>query len=64
MCEEYLTDFGPAMSRLFDLSWSDKTFLMTCFVAKRQKSGYPLSIVSNISFPSINVISLEKFAEL
>jgi hypothetical protein len=28
MCEEYLTGFGPAMSRLFDISWSEKTFLM------------------------------------
>jgi hypothetical protein len=28
MCEEYLTGFGPAMSRLFDITWSEKTFLM------------------------------------
>lgn len=28
MCEEYLTGFGPAMSRLFNISWSEKTFLM------------------------------------
>ena len=28
MCEEYLTGFGPAMSRLFDISWSERTFLM------------------------------------
>jgi len=28
MCEEYLTGFGPAMSRLFDISWSEKTFLI------------------------------------
>lgn len=28
MCEEYLTGFGPAMSRLFDISWTEKTFLM------------------------------------
>jgi hypothetical protein len=26
--EEYLTDFGPAMSRLFDIPWSEKSFLM------------------------------------
>jgi len=28
MCEEYLTGFGPAMSRLFDISWSQETFLI------------------------------------
>jgi hypothetical protein len=28
MCEEYLTGFGPAMSRLFNISWPEKTFLM------------------------------------
>jgi hypothetical protein len=28
MCVEYLTGFGPAMSRLFDISWNEKTFLM------------------------------------
>jgi hypothetical protein len=28
MCEEYLTGFGPAMSRLFDITWSERTFLM------------------------------------
>jgi hypothetical protein len=28
LCEEYLTGFGPAMSRLFDNSWSEKTYLM------------------------------------
>jgi len=28
MCEEYLTGFGPAMSRLFDISWTEKSFLM------------------------------------
>lgn len=26
--EEYLTGFGPAMSRLFDIPWSEKGFLM------------------------------------
>ncbi|MET4081743.1 hypothetical protein ABIB40_001692 [Pedobacter sp. UYP30] len=26
--EEYLTHFGPAMSRLFDIPWSEKSFLM------------------------------------
>ena len=26
--EEYLTGFGPAMSRLFDIPWSEKSFLM------------------------------------
>ncbi len=26
--EEYLTDFGPAMSRLFNIPWSEKGFLM------------------------------------
>jgi len=28
MTEEYLTHFGPAMSRLFDISWTEKSFLM------------------------------------
>lgn len=28
MAEEYLTGFGPAMSRLFGISWSEKSFLM------------------------------------
>jgi hypothetical protein len=26
--EEYLTGFGPAMSRLFNISWSEKSFIM------------------------------------
>jgi hypothetical protein len=28
MTEEYLTHFGPAMSRLFDIAWTEKGFLM------------------------------------
>jgi len=28
MAEEYLTGFGPAMSRLFDISWTEHSFLM------------------------------------
>jgi hypothetical protein len=28
MIEEYVTGFGPAMSRLFDISWSEPSFLM------------------------------------
>jgi hypothetical protein len=28
MIEEYLTRFGPAMSRLFDISWTERSFLM------------------------------------
>jgi hypothetical protein len=28
MIEEYLTRFGPAMSRLFNISWSEGSFLM------------------------------------
>jgi len=27
MIEEYLTGFGPAMSRLFNISWSERSFL-------------------------------------
>src|SRR5712691_6243035 len=27
MIEEYLTGFGPAMSRLFDISWTERSFL-------------------------------------
>jgi len=32
MAEEYLTGFGPAMSRLFDISWTEQSFLLvfTC----------------------------------
>jgi hypothetical protein len=29
MTEEYLTGFGPAMSRLFDISWTERGFLLT-----------------------------------
>jgi hypothetical protein len=28
MVEEYLTGFGPAMSRLFDISWTERSFLI------------------------------------
>lgn len=28
MVEEYLTGFGPAMSRLFDISWTERSFLL------------------------------------
>jgi len=28
MIEEYLAHFGPAMSRLFNISWSERSFLM------------------------------------
>jgi hypothetical protein len=28
MGEEYLAGFGPAMSRLFDISWTERSFLM------------------------------------
>lgn len=28
MCEEYLTGFGPSMSRLFGITWTEKSFLM------------------------------------
>ncbi len=28
MIEEYLTRFGPAMSRLFNISWTEKSFLL------------------------------------
>ena len=28
MIEEYLTSFGPAMSRLFDISWTEESFLL------------------------------------
>jgi predicted NBD/HSP70 family sugar kinase len=28
MTEEYLTGFGPAMSRLFDISWTERSFLL------------------------------------
>ena len=29
MTEEYLMGFGPAMSRLFDISWTERGFLLT-----------------------------------
>jgi len=28
MCEEYLTGFGPSMSRLFNITWTEKSFLL------------------------------------
>lgn len=28
MCEEYFTKFGPAMSRLFDIHWTEASFLL------------------------------------
>lgn len=28
MCEEYFTKFGPAMSRLFGISWTEESFLL------------------------------------
>ena len=28
MCEEYFTKFGPAMSRLFGISWTEDSFLL------------------------------------
>jgi len=28
MCEEYFTRFGPAMSRLFDITWTEESFLL------------------------------------
>lgn len=28
MCEEYFTRFGPAMSRLFDIHWTEESFLL------------------------------------
>jgi hypothetical protein len=28
MAEEYVTGFGPAMSRLFDISWTERSFLL------------------------------------
>src|SRR6266550_3357078 len=28
LIEKYLTGFGPAMSRLFDISWTERSFLM------------------------------------
>src|SRR6188508_1416153 len=28
MAEEYLASFGPAMSRLFDISWTERSFLL------------------------------------
>jgi len=28
MCEEYLTGFGPSMSRLFNITWTEKGFLL------------------------------------
>jgi len=28
MCEEYLTGFGPSMSRLFNITWTEQSFLL------------------------------------
>ena len=35
--EEYMTGFGPAMSRLFDIPWSEKGFLMVFGSAIKEK---------------------------
>src|SRR3954452_19273526 len=51
MIEEYLTGFGPAMSRLFDISWTERSFLMVfAFIGPIL---YTLTaLVSTTGFPS------------
>src|SRR5213596_3512961 len=52
MIEEYLTGFGPAMSRLFDISWTERSFLMVfAFVgptnANTMRNDRSVQLISN-----------------
>src|SRR4051812_16254867 len=53
MIEEYLTGFGPAMSRLFDISWTERGFLLVCAASSVMASGSAtFSITRSESTPS------------
>jgi hypothetical protein len=51
MAEEYLTGFGPAMSRLFDISWTERSFLMVfAFVGPALYSLTALGLFYRVPF--------------
>jgi hypothetical protein len=67
MTEEYLAGFGPAMSRLFDISWTERSFLLifafagptiyaltrsVCTTVFRSPASSPGSSSSDLASPS------------
>ncbi len=51
MAEEYLTGFGPAMSRLFDISWTERGFLIVfAFVGPALYSLTALGLFYRVPF--------------
>ena len=51
MAEEYLTGFGPAMSRLFDISWTEQSFLIVfAFVGPALYSLTALGLFYRVPF--------------
>ena len=51
MAEEYLTGFGPAMSRLFDISWTERSFLIVfAFVGPALYSLTALGLYYRVPF--------------
>jgi hypothetical protein len=51
MAEEYLTRFGPAMSRLFDISWTERSFLIVfAFVGPALYSLTALGLFYRVPF--------------
>ena len=51
MAEEYLTGFGPAMSRLFDISWTERSFLIVfAFVGPTLYSLTTLGLFYRVPF--------------
>ena len=54
MIEEYLARFGPAMSRLFDISWTERSFLMVFAFIVMIQADVP-SIITVFSCVYVNV---------
>jgi hypothetical protein len=51
MAEEYLAGFGPAMSRLFDISWTERSFLIVfAFVGPTLYSLTALGLFYRVPF--------------
>ena len=51
MAEEYLAGFGPAMSRLFDISWTERSFLIVfAFVGPALYSLTALGLFYRVPF--------------
>lgn len=51
MAEEYLTSFGPAMSRLFDISWTERSFLLVfAFIGPATYSLTALGLFHRVRF--------------